>query len=82
MKRKHTDLERLLNALDKTKIEYAKANYESTHKVTGVKVYMTVIQNAFVFDRMTGVFLFTHHSNLMRPEPAPASQPTPDPARQ
>lgn len=78
MKKKRTDLERLLNALDKTKIEYAKANYESTHKVTGVKVYMTVIQNAFVFDRMTGRFLFTHHGNLMKPELAP----TPDPARQ
>lgn len=69
MKKKRSDLDRLLHVLDATGIEYAKAQIEVTEKATGVVRHMTVIQNGFTFDRMTGKYLFTHFGALLKPIP-------------
>lgn len=70
-KRKQTDLSRFLNLLDRMKVAYSKAQVESTDKSNGETVYMTIVQNAFVFDRMTGKFLFTHFGGLLKPSETP-----------
>lgn len=62
------------------KIEYAKAQIEVTDKKSGEIKYLTVIQNGFVFDRMTGRYAFTHWGALLKPEETPI-QPV-DPSRQ